>query len=72
MSIPEGSGMILILPLLLIMVLLEWVGREDEFAISKIGYKWPKLVRYSFYASIIFLIGMFMQTTETPFIYFKF
>jgi alginate O-acetyltransferase complex protein AlgI len=71
-STTKGSDADLILPLLLVMLLLEWVGREDKFAISKIGHKWPKLVRYSFYVFIIFLIGMFMNTTETPFIYFEF
>ncbi|HEY3276247.1 MAG TPA: MBOAT family O-acyltransferase [Syntrophorhabdaceae bacterium] len=72
LSAPKGSGAAHILPLLLIMILLEWFQREELFATAKIGYTWPKPVRWSCYAFIIFLIGMYMQTTETPFIYFQF
>ncbi|MBL0340158.1 MAG: MBOAT family protein [Bacteroidetes bacterium] len=52
--------------------LIEWLGREHQFALSHFGSKWPRLIRWSFYATIILLIGIFMQTNETPFIYFQF
>ena len=66
----ESSKTTLIL--ILFFILIEWVGRENQYATEKLGLNWPKPVRWVFYSSIIFLIGMFMQTTETPFIYFQF
>ena len=58
--------------LLMILVATEWVGREKPFALSKVGASWPRSARWSLYSFLIFLIGMFMQTEETPFIYFQF
>jgi hypothetical protein len=55
-----------------IFLVIEWLGREQKFAIENIGIEWPRLMRWSFYALIVFSIGMFMQTTGTPFIYFQF
>jgi D-alanyl-lipoteichoic acid acyltransferase DltB (MBOAT superfamily) len=55
-----------------IFLVIEWLGREQKFAIEHIDAKWPRMVRWSFYVLIIFCIGMFMQTEETPFIYFQF
>lgn len=53
-------------------MVVEWLGRTGQYGIHHIGQSWPRLVRWSFYATIIFTIGMFMQTEETPFIYFQF
>ena len=55
-----------------IFLVIEWLGREQKFAIENLGLEWPRLMRWSFYALIVFSIGMFMQTTGTPFIYFQF
>jgi len=51
---------------------IEWMGRESPFALSRLGLQWKRPVRWAFYSFILFLIGMFMQTQETPFIYFQF
>lgn len=58
--------------LVFIFVLIEWLGREDQFAIERIGQRWPRILRWFFYSIIIFAIGMFFQSKETPFIYFQF
>jgi len=58
--------------LIMFFILLEWLGRENQYAIEKLGLNWPRPIRWAFYSSIIFSIGMFMQTTETPFLYFRF
>jgi D-alanyl-lipoteichoic acid acyltransferase DltB (MBOAT superfamily) len=58
--------------LILFFIVIEWVGRNNKFAIEYIGLKWNKLLRWSWYAFIVFLIGAYMQTSETPFIYFQF
>lgn len=61
-----------ILLLLVFFILIEWIGRENNYAIEKIGLKKHRFIRWMFYAFLLFLIGMFMQTNETPFIYFQF
>ena len=53
-------------------ICIEWLGREREYAIEKMGLSWPRPLRWAFYAFLVFLIGMFMPTVETPFIYFQF
>lgn len=58
--------------LLLVFVVIEWFGRDSEFAIEKTALNKPQLMRWFLYAFLIFLIGMFMQTEEVPFIYFQF
>lgn len=58
--------------LLVFFIVIEWIGREQPYAIASIGLNWPRLARWSFYAFIVFLLGMYMQTTESPFIYFQF
>lgn len=61
-----------VLLLLSFFIIIEWFGRRDEFAIEKIGLSWKRPIRWFLYVYLIFLIGMFMQTDETPFIYFQF
>ncbi|MBN1251310.1 MAG: MBOAT family protein [Bacteroidales bacterium] len=74
-TIPRFEGTekaLIIIILVVIFVFTEWFGREGQFAISKIESKWNRPVRWTLYSFIIFTIGMFMQTAETPFIYFQF
>ncbi len=58
--------------LLLLLLLLEWFGRGKLYAIENIFAKQPRFIRWLFYAFIIFLIGMFSPTIESPFVYLKF
>lgn len=58
--------------LVLFFIFIEWLGRKESFAIEKIGLDLWRPLRWFFYSFIIFLIFMFMQTEETPFIYFQF
>lgn len=53
-----------------LLLIIEWMGRRNQFAIENIRIARP--ARWSFYASLIFIIGMFMKTDNTPFIYFQF
>ncbi|MFT3680835.1 MAG: MBOAT family O-acyltransferase [Ferruginibacter sp.] len=75
-TIPKFSGLSIsvsaTIMLVVFFVLIEWAGREQQYAIATIGLKWKRTFRWCFYAFLIFFIGMFMRTTETPFIYFQF
>lgn len=53
-------------------LLMEWIGRDQQYAIQKFGVTWPGALRWGFYYFLIFLLGLFMQTNEMPFIYFQF
>ncbi|GGZ37953.1 O-acyltransferase [Echinicola pacifica] len=74
-SIPKFTDMsraLMTIILIAIFVLVEWKGREGHFAISHIGQRWHRSLRWTFYSLIIFAIGMFMPSVESPFIYFQF
>jgi D-alanyl-lipoteichoic acid acyltransferase DltB (MBOAT superfamily) len=74
-TVPQFEGMRKALNIIILVcgfVLIEWIGRENQFAIANLGIKWKLHYRWAMYATIIFMIGMFMQTKETPFIYFQF
>lgn len=70
-SIPH-LGQHALLPLVVLFVAVEWVGREGQHALEELWLRWPRLLRWSAYAALVFLMGMFMRTEETPFIYFQF
>ena len=55
------------IPLLLV---VEWVNRDCEHPFSRLPHQ--RWLRWIFYMLIIFIIAAFMQTNETPFIYFQF
>lgn len=57
--------------LIIIFLIIEWFGREQQYAIEKIGMKWYKPIRLSMYYLIVLSIFYFMGQ-EQPFIYFQF
>lgn len=72
-SAPEiSSSYLLVILLIVIFVAIEWLGREGEYGYQFIGNLDRKFQRWSIYAFTIFVIGMYMQSEETPFIYFQF
>lgn len=73
-SVPNviNSSMMMSLLLITFFVIIEWAGRRRSFAIEYLFESYPRWIRWSSYAFFLFLIGMFMQTNETPFIYFQF
>ncbi len=61
-----------VLPVLLILILtLEWLGREGEYALERLGSQWPMVTRWLFYYSIVGLIFLFAGKGQ-QFIYFQF
>ncbi len=57
--------------LLVFFVIVEWIGRENQYAIEKLGLTWKRPVRYAFYYVLIFSIFWF-GGKEQQFIYFQF
>ena len=73
-SIPDFSGKknaAITLILVLIFLLVEWLGRNDKFAIENFGLNWKRFYRYCFYFLIILIIFLFNETKK-EFIYFQF
>lgn len=64
--------LVLIFILIGFFMVIEWLGRHDNYAIEKTGMSWTRVIRYSFYSLMLFCILSFMQSNETPFIYFQF
>jgi len=58
--------------LVFLFLIVEWLGRKQEFAIAAIGWKWRRPLRWVTYSLLVFLIGMFMKTEKINFIYFQF
>jgi D-alanyl-lipoteichoic acid acyltransferase DltB (MBOAT superfamily) len=57
--------------LIIIFLIIEWLGREQPYAIAKLGLHWKKPLRYAFYYLLIFAIFWFGGKDE-QFIYFQF
>jgi D-alanyl-lipoteichoic acid acyltransferase DltB (MBOAT superfamily) len=73
-TIPEMSdrrGAFITILLLMFFMVIEWIGREQQYAIAHIGLKWGRPRRWAFYYVItmmVFLLGGKQQ----QFIYFQF
>lgn len=67
----EMNNAIIVVTLVVIFVLIEWLGREGQYAISDLGLKWKRPIRYSIYYAIILAIFWF-GGKEQQFIYFQF
>jgi D-alanyl-lipoteichoic acid acyltransferase DltB (MBOAT superfamily) len=50
---------------------VEWLGRENPYAIAKMGLRWPKPVKWAFYYGIVVAIFVFTGKDQ-QFIYFQF
>ncbi|MCR5445248.1 MAG: MBOAT family protein [Bacteroidales bacterium] len=69
LSPTEGSYFI-ILPALLLMLVVEWIGRCGGHPFEQLPrHRW---LRWVIYTVLIFIMVAFMQTSEMPFIYFQF
>lgn len=68
----EDSGKAIITGWLIIFFLIvEWLGREQQYAIEKLGIKWPKPIRWAMYYTIIIALCYFAGSKQ-QFIYFQF
>jgi len=62
---------VFIFALVLFFIFIEWVGREDQYALQNFGLKWHKLFRYMFYLILSLFIFANLGVEQT-FIYFQF
>jgi D-alanyl-lipoteichoic acid acyltransferase DltB (MBOAT superfamily) len=71
---PELSNYTLaseVITLIAVFILIEWQGREHQYAIEKLGLKWNKSFRYISYYLMVCLI-LWYAGQEQEFIYFQF
>lgn len=69
-TLPEVRPKTTIL-LIMIFILIEWLGREHQFALQNLGFKWKRPLRYAMYYTLIIAIFVF-GGEEQQFIYFQF
>ena len=60
-----------LIPLVIIFLVIEWMGREDQYALAHFGIRWPKALRWTAYYLIVLAIIIFAGV-EQQFIYFQF
>lgn len=73
-TIPEFMGRtraLMVILLIIFFMILEWKGRDQQYAIAALGLNWKKQYRYAFYYSIIICIFL-LGGKEQEFIYFQF
>jgi len=74
LSVPKFPGTtdaLITLFLTAVFLLIEWRGREQQYAIETFGLQWKRPVRYAFYYCIIIVIFVF-SGKDQQFIYFQF
>ncbi|PTX42624.1 D-alanyl-lipoteichoic acid acyltransferase DltB (MBOAT superfamily) [Christiangramia gaetbulicola] len=58
--------------LVLLFIIIEWLGRENQYAIQKLVKVKSTGLRWCSYSFLIFIIGVYMFTDRSQFIYFDF
>ncbi|MGZ3861840.1 MAG: MBOAT family O-acyltransferase [Bacteroidia bacterium] len=69
-SLPEIRPLSLI-SLLIAFIIVEWLGRENKYAIEKLGFSWPRPLRWGLYYTLVMTVYL-MGGKEQQFIYFQF
>lgn len=57
--------------LLTVFLIIEWIGRQEQYAIARLGFHWHASARWALYVCIAINIFLFTGK-ELPFIYFQF
>jgi alginate O-acetyltransferase complex protein AlgI len=68
---PDMKRALLAIILVAFFILIEWKGREGQYAISHLGLNWKRPVRWTFYILIATIMLLFSGKTD-EFIYFQF
>lgn len=70
-SVPSILPVNIIL-LIMIMVVIEWIGRRNAYAIASLGLSLPRVIRWGFYYLLIVSLFVWGSQKEQTFIYFQF
>lgn len=73
-SVPHFAGMynaLITILLTIVMVIIEWIGRESQHPLQNIGLNWKRPFRYAMYYAFIIALVWF-SGKEQQFIYFQF
>ncbi|TWR30452.1 MBOAT family protein [Mucilaginibacter pallidiroseus] len=78
LTVPSGEAfegasfhVVAIIILSIMFMLMEWLGREEQFAIAGTGMRWPKPARWAFYISIA-VLTFYFTGVQQQFVYFQF
>lgn len=74
LTMPDFPGIGKVMPIVFltsVFLIVEWLGREQQYAIAHLGTKWYKPFRWTMYYIIILAIYIFAGS-EQQFIYFQF
>jgi D-alanyl-lipoteichoic acid acyltransferase DltB (MBOAT superfamily) len=70
---PGSEGCLPLCLLIVLFLLIEWQGREQQYAIQNFGLGRRRVFKWSFYYTILLMIYYFSVVgSNTPFIYFQF
>ncbi len=58
--------------LIMVFIIIEWIGRKEQFAIANIRLIKNRNIRYALYASLVLLIMIMGNFGKNQFIYFQF
>jgi alginate O-acetyltransferase complex protein AlgI len=73
-SIPDFRGRsnaLIVLLLVMIFFIIEWFGREHQYAIDHLGLKWKRPLRWAMYYGLI-LVVLYFAGKQHEFVYFQF
>ncbi|MCU0370224.1 MAG: MBOAT family protein [Bacteroidales bacterium] len=73
-TVPQFKGDENVFPVVLLIIfflIMEWTGREEQYALAGVGRGWYKPARWAFFYGIAMLIFLFAGK-EQAFIYFQF
>lgn len=69
LELPKVSYVVMML--IAVFMLIEWSGRENQYAIARLEVRWPKIARWAMYYGIAIAIFLFAGKGQ-EFIYFQF
>ncbi|NVK53910.1 MAG: MBOAT family protein [Flavobacteriaceae bacterium] len=72
LSKPEMNVRVyLFMTLSIIFIVMEWLGRREEFSIQRMAFNKPAVIRYGLYYGLVMAVFLFARK-EQEFIYFQF
>ncbi len=70
-SFDNNLSALITLALIGLMTVIEWIGREGEYGLARLGIGWKRPVRYVFYYALVIMI-LWYGGKDQEFIYFQF